>query len=396
VVIGRDIDGPGRTFADEKMSRVHFRVAYDGRSQAHRFGDPGSRNGTHLNGVRTTARQLELGDVLRAGDTVLVYCDPSRMEEVEARVARIAPTELTALILGETGTGKERIAKALHQGSGRSGAFVAINCAALPKELLLAELFGHTKGAFSGATQVRARLFQAANRGTLLLDEIGDLPLDLQPVLLRALQESKVRPVGADQEVPVDVRLVSATHAPLDEKVADGAFRADLYARLCQVVIRAPPLRERRHEVLALAKTFAGDVGQNAFEVSADAAEALVRWNWPLNVRELESLVKAFCSMRPGEPLTLEHLTVERPEITAGFRQDAPPAQSARRAAIAAATGGRTGKAEDGLEPSRPELESLLRQHDGNVSAVADQMGKTRAQVYRWLRRVGLRAQRFR
>jgi DNA-binding NtrC family response regulator len=376
VVVGRDVEGAGVCLDDALLSRVHFRIAFDGRAGSHRVGDARSRNGTFVQGARIESAILRPGDVLRAGETVFVYGEADPMAKVRDRILRVASSDLSVLLLGETGTGKERLARSVHDQSGRSGPFVAINCAALPRELLAAELFGHTRGAFSGATNARLGLFQAADGGTLFLDEIGDFPADLQAVLLRALEESTVRPVGADEEISIDVRVVAATHARLEDAVRAERFRTDLYARLAGAVVRVPPLRERRSEVLTLAGEFARGAGA-AWAPAPDAAEALVRYAWPFNVRELASVVRGFAAMQGPAVLGLEYLREHHAVIASGFRETRgpqPPQDLGERA----------------------RLEILLARHHGNVSAVAEELGKPRAQLYRSLKSLGLDPARFR
>jgi transcriptional regulator with GAF, ATPase, and Fis domain len=317
---------------------------------------------------------------------VFVYDAPNPLSKVKERIARVARSDLAVLLLGETGTGKERFARAVHELSGRGGAFVAVNCAALPRELLGSELFGHTKGAFSGAAQSRQGLFLSAAGGTILLDEIGDFPLELQPILLRALQEKLIRPIGADQEVPVDVRIVAATHQKLETSVRTERFRADLYARLAQSVVEVPPVRQRRVEILSLAVELARAASRD-IEFSADAAEVLVRHSWPFNVREIESLVRGFVATEPEPKLRLRYLKEYHAGLVLGFRDDGAGVDATNRPLPPAATVS---------SPDRAALESMLVRHGGNVSAVAKELGKERAQVYRWLRGFGLDPERFR
>jgi transcriptional regulator with GAF, ATPase, and Fis domain len=386
VVVGRDVDGPGVRLDDLQLSRVHFRVVYDGRAECQRVGDAGSRNGTFVDGARVESAILRPGAVLRAGETVFVHEHEDPMVRIRDRAARVAPSDLTVLVTGETGTGKERIARAIHEQSGRSGPFVAINCAALPRELLGAELFGHTRGAFSGAKGARLGLFQSADGGTLLLDEIGDLPQDLQPVLLRVLQEGVVRPLGSDAEVQVDVRVVAATHQDLTLAVESELFRGDLYARIAQAVVHLPPLRERRAEVLALARELAEYPPGTELRLTADAAEALVRHDWPFNVRELESLVRAFVATEGEAVLGLPYLAEHHPQLLDGFREGTAAEEETRP----------TGAPRTAEPRDRAAMEQLLKRHAGNVSAAAAELGKPRALLYRWLRRVGLDPERFR
>jgi len=382
VAFGRDVDAPGVRLNDAHLSRVHFRIAYDGRARAHVLGDARSSNGTFVDGVRVEASPLRDGSVIRAGESVLVYCEGAPMRRLLERIERVSRSELSVLLAGETGTGKEKIAQTVHARSGRSGAFVALNCAALPRELVASELFGHARGAFSGASSARRGLFQSANGGTVFLDEIGDLSFELQGVLLRTLQEGTVRPVGTDEDVAVDARIVSATHHRLDALVAEGRFRADLYARLAQVVVRLPSLRERRRDVMSLAREMAATSGTE-LRATGDAAEILVRHDWPLNIRELQSLVRAFLATEGEATLDLEYLIEHHALLLRGFRKDV-------------VTNATTDPMTTDLSRNRPALEALLLKHRGNVSAAAADIGKPRVQLYRWFRAIGLRPGRFR
>jgi DNA-binding NtrC family response regulator len=375
-LVGRGVEASGIALADDRMSRVHFRIAWDGRQAAFRLGDARSKNGTYVNGSKTLSTALKHGDVIRAGSSLFVFEEGDVMADVRERAERAAPTSLTALLLGETGSGKEVLARVLHEKSGRAGRFVAVNCAALPRELVAAELFGHTRGAFSGATQSRPGLFVAANEGTLLLDEIGDLPLELQPVLLRVLQEQTLRPVGSEEEVRVKVRVVAATHTDLAKAITAGKFREDLFARLSQVVFGIPPLRERRSEILPLVRAFAG----RSLKVALPAAEALLLWHWPRNVRELKSLVETFVALEGARAeLSLQYLARTVPAMLAAMteqqREKSPVGSEARPISV-----------------GREQLQALLLRHDGNVSAIARELGKVRPQVYRWLKTYGLSA----
>ena len=221
------------------------------------------------------------------------------MQTVFARVRRVAASEATVLIEGESGTGKELIARAIHQGSERrEGPFVAVNCAAIPADLLESELFGHVKGAFTGAIRDRSGKFAQADGGTLFLDEVGELPGEMQPKLLRALQEREVEPVGG-QVRKIDVRVVAASNRDLEQAIRDGAFREDLYYRLAVVPLRLPALRERPGDIPLLVRHFAGKYGGGEF--SSAALAALGRYPWPGNVRELENAVQQALILRHGE-----------------------------------------------------------------------------------------------
>ena len=271
------------------------------------------------------------------------------------------------ILEGETGTGKEVFARAIHALSRRSGAFIAVNCGAIPRDLVEAELFGHKKGAFSGATEDRLGLVRAADRGTLLLDEIGDLPLPSQAALLRVLQEREIRPVGAARPSSVDLRVIAATHRPLDRMAEEGAFRADLLARLAGYRLTLPPLRDRRADLgllaAALAKAGAGDV-----TLRPRAARAMLAHAWPGNVRELEKALGTAVILAGGAPLDTEHLP---PPV----RQALDRGAAARLAEAQAET---------------RDLTAALREHEGNIAAVARAMGKARMQIQRMMKKHGL------
>ncbi len=231
------------------------------------------------------------------------------MQQLLQRVSRVAASEASVLISGESGTGKEVIAKALHRGSQRQqGPFVAINCAAIPKDLIESELFGHLKGSFTGALKDRKGKFALANGGTLFLDEIGELPVDLQPKLLRALQEQQIEPVGGTPE-QVDVRVVAATNRNLEEAMKEGLFREDLYYRLAVVPMEIPPLRQRREDIPQLLKHFISRQRDgSSVEMSAEVVEYLTRYDWPGNVRELENAVEQMLILRAADRLTMTDL----------------------------------------------------------------------------------------
>jgi two-component system NtrC family response regulator len=224
------------------------------------------------------------------------------MREVQKRIGVAASGDITVLIQGETGTGKELVARAIHRHSDRANQpFVAINCAAIPRELLESELFGHVKGAFTGASQSRPGKFGEANQGTLFLDEIGDMNLEMQAKILRVLQDKIVSPVGGQSSQEVDVRIVTATHQDLSKKMEDGCFRQDLFFRLNVLNIRLPPLRERGSDILLLAEHFLGLASRPPKSLSAAAAKRLLEYTWPGNVRELENVIRSTAlSVRTG------------------------------------------------------------------------------------------------
>jgi two-component system response regulator HydG len=225
----------------------------------------------------------------------------------------VADSDASVLITGESGTGKEVVARALHARSKRrAGPFVAVNCAAMPEALLESELFGHTKGAFTDARAARTGLFLQADRGTLLLDEIGELPPGMQPKLLRALQERVVRPVGGSAEIPFDVRIVAATNRDLETAIEERTFRADLYYRLDVIHVELPPLRSRGSDVLVLAQRFVEEfatrAGKGVTGISAPAAEKLLAYAWPGNVRELMNCVERAVALTRYDQITVDDL----------------------------------------------------------------------------------------
>ena len=257
------------------------------------------------------------------------------MQRVFEMVRKVAPTKTNVLVTGESGTGKELVARALHHESPRAGApFVAVNCGAIPETLLESELFGHEKGAFTGATSAKEGLFRSASGGTLFLDEVGELPQSVQVKLLRALQERTVKPVGGTKETEIDVRLVAATNRDLEAEVGRGAFRQDLYYRLNVIEVHMPPLRRRREDVPLLVehfvKRYAGEMEKRITGVSADAMARLERYDYPGNVRELENIIERAVALETGSEITMAALpllaaAVEAPPAPVAPAVDFPP-----------------------------------------------------------------------
>ena len=227
-------------------------------------------------------------------------------------VVRVSSTQSSVLITGESGSGKEVLARAIHERGGRGGPFVAVNCAAMPESLLESELFGHVRGAFTDAREARVGLFTEANGGTLLLDEIGDMPLGLQPKLLRVLQERRVRPLGARAEHPIDVRIITATHRDLEDRIEKGQFREDLYFRINVVHVALPPLRERAADILPLAQRFLAEHSARSNKavkgLSAPAAAKLLSYDWPGNVRELSNCMERAVALTRYDELGVDDL----------------------------------------------------------------------------------------
>ena len=384
---------------DRRMSAAHARIWRSGDDFV--LEDLGSKNGTLLNGQPQQSMALGDRDLIQLGCTFFSIgwstCGrgdfrPSPesgplsgvctlLPDLAARFAElesVARSNLPVLILGETGTGKELVARTVHLLSGRSGPLVAINCAALPQTLLEAELFGHRKGAFSGALEDRPGLVRASDGGTLFLDEIGDLPRASQPALLRVLQEREVLAIGATRPTPVDLRVVAATHRVLDEPDSD-SFRADLRARLAGYTIKLPPLRERREDlgllVASLLRELAGERA-GSFRLTCGAGRWLLDHPWRLNIRELRQFLASAVARGRTEIGSGPPPAPDLGADEAGDLLTAPPATAASLTAADLAL--------------RAQLLDLLRRHGGNISAVARDLGKERIQIRRWIRRYGL------
>jgi two-component system NtrC family response regulator len=289
-------------------------------------------------------------------------------------IEKVAPTSATVLVLGESGTGKELLARALHDLSPRrTGRFVAINCAAIPETLLESELFGYEKGAFTGAVKQTLGKFEIASGGTLFLDEIGDLPMALQAKLLRFLQERVIERVGGRQEIPVDVRIVCATHRDLKEAIEAGKFREDLYYRLAEIVVEIPPLRARQGDAALLAhvfaRKFAAEQRRPAMTLLPDAIEAIDRHRWSGNVRELENVIKRAVIMAEGT-------SISNADIGLSAGDDDAEALNLREVR------------------ERAEMNAVLRamgRVNGNLSKAAELLGVSRPTLYDLMHRFGLK-----
>ncbi|MBA2538653.1 MAG: sigma 54-interacting transcriptional regulator [Deltaproteobacteria bacterium] len=415
IVIGRGdliatITGTGLEIRvpDNGMSTNHARITR--RDGGWIVEDAGSKNGTTVDGrPLTSPASLVHGTVIEIGHTFFVFHDsmppnlgsepltiardtnglalttfnPSLARQFEM-LARVAGSTLSVVILGETGTGKEVVARALHRLSGRKGAFIAVNCGAIPATLIESELFGIKKGAFSGATEDRPGLFRAADGGTIFLDELGELPPAAQVALLRVVQENEVTPIGGVRPIQIDARVVTATHRPLEALVEKTAFRSDLYARLAGLTVRLEPLRGRREDlgliIASVLRRIAPD--QTALRFSRLAARALFTHPFSRNVRELEKALRLAVAIAPGgAEIDLEHL----PEIL----------QSEPREVV--------GERDEDDEPAveseegrKARLVELLTAHKGQVAAVARDMGKARMQIHRWIQRYELDLESYR
>ena len=322
VVVGKEptCDAP---VDDPFVSARHLRIEPQGSAWV--VVDLGSTNGTFISGARVARAELPVGIPVQLGDAEIVLEprdaeEPRRaecfegmltadasMRQVFELVERVAPSDAAVTILGETGTGKELVARALHARSGRrDGPFVPVNCSAIAESLIESELFGHEKGAFSGAERLRKGAFEEADRGTIFLDEIGELPLDLQPKLLRVLELGEVKRVGASRPITVNVRILAATHRDLRAQVRAGKFREDLFYRLCVVPITVPPLRQRKGDVRALADGFLERTSPRGVVLrwSPEALARLEGYDWPGNVRQLRNVVQRALLFR-GEGLVV-------------------------------------------------------------------------------------------
>ncbi len=317
----------------------------------------------------------------------------ARMRDVYRLLDRAAKVDATVLLLGETGTGKELAARAIHYHSARrERRFVPVNCGALPADLVESELFGHARGAFTGAAAAKAGLFEEANGGTIFLDEVGELPLAAQVKLNRVLQEREIRRVGDTTAIPVDVRVIAATHRDLREEAKAGRFREDLFYRLNVLTLTLPPLRERADDVPLLAAHFlekhARAVRRSIRELDPEAMRRLVGHAWPGNVRELENVVERAVAVAGGDVVTVDDLPPElaSPAATAAVASPAAPLASLPyRDAIAGARD----------RVTRDYLVALMKEFAGNVTRAAERAGMERESLHRLLRRHGLRSDDF-
>ncbi len=307
----------------------------------------------------------------------------SKMRDVAALVRKFAPSNATALILGETGTGKERTARAMHLLSPRSSQrFVAVNCAAIPHDLLESELFGFARGAFTGAARDRAGLFEEAAGGTLFLDEIGEMQAPLQAKLTRTLEERSIRRLGESRERPVDARIIAATHRDIESMTSSGSFREDLWYRLNVATIHVPPLRERRDDIELLATRFLRDFTTQASGFTSLAMSALLDYAWPGNVRQLRAAIERACLVCNSQRIDIGHLPAE-------LREPPPIGSGVDLAALSWTEA----LSEARASAARYYLEEVLRRHGGNVTEAAAHAGVERESFYRLLRRFGAKVE---
>jgi len=387
---------------DPTVSKRHLELQVLGHGIAVR--DCNSKNGTFIGTARVKDAWAESGTVITLGRSSVVCRaaapdadeesvitplagvagSSNAMRQIAAQVRRFAKYAAPVLIMGESGTGKELIARALHEQSARrAGPFLAVNCAAMPPTLLESELFGHVRGAFTDAKASRSGLFAQASGGTLFLDEIGELPLEMQPKLLRALQERTVRPVGGNEEIAFDARIVTATNRDLEAEVEVKRFREDLFYRINVVRIDAPALRDRGGDVLLLAQhfvqRFAARSGKQVRGVHAAAAERLVTYDWPGNVRELENCIERAVALLRFDEVTLDDL----PEKVRQYRADRLVFAMDDLAEVLTIE-----------ELERRYIQRVLALVGGNKSRAADLLGLDRRTLYRRLDRYGGQSER--
>ncbi len=400
ITLGRHAADAGHALRHPTVSRAHLELGWDPRITSYTARDLGSHNGSSIDGVRlrTAAHALHPNAILRLGDVLAVF-EPSASHEnhderealvdraaipgeagatraLRFRIARAAADPAPALLVGETGTGKERLAGELHRLSGRPGPLVPVNCAALSAHLVESQLLGHVRGAFTGAQADQPGLIRSAAGGTIFFDEVGELPLELQPKLLRVVQEREVLPVGSARAVKVDVRMIAASNRDLARLVDEGGFRRDLYARLAMWEIRVPPLRERRADLLVWLHLLHArhrrerGLPDAPLRLGPEIAERILLDPWPDNLRGLDRLVH---ELGDGTELTtlpewMHPATTSPPREPPG-----PPAPSRQPA------------------PTREELAVILERHGGSVRATAKHFNRDRRQIYRWIEAYGLR-----
>ncbi len=388
---------------DRTASRHHFEVQYTDRGYL--LVDLNSTNGTLLEGRRTERAYLSSGSQIKAGSTVVVFTpldeeiaiEPDRdgvlgemigksvkMRQIFGLVRKIAPMDVSVIIQGETGTGKELAAKAIHDGSPRvKGPFVVLDCGAIPPNLIESELFGHEKGAFTGAVGSRPGAFERANGGTIFLDELGELRVDLQPKLLRVLENREVRRVGGNQVIEVDVRVIAATNRDLVKEVEAGNFREDLYFRLSVINVQLPPLRQRRDDIPHIIKSLMGkpDIvsrhGRKRFTPAA--MSLLMSYGWPGNIRELVNVVQHVLTFSEGDEIDVPNL----PPRFQGQEKQAPVPFNEHLSFKDAK--------EQLLETfEREYLASILKRCEGNISRAARESGLHRKSIERLVKKYQL------
>jgi transcriptional regulator of acetoin/glycerol metabolism len=404
VVIGREPPPDGFVIDQRAASRLHASVGMENGAWVIR--DMGSRNGVIVNGRFAGEHVLAPDDQVRIGDAVFKFVpddadgyarfridDPGVsfadgvggqvMSVLASHLQTIAKTDLPVLLLGETGSGKELAVRVVHEASGRKGPMCALNCAAIPSNLIESELFGWKRGAFSGADRDHSGIVRSADGGTLFLDEVAEMPVEAQAKLLRMIETRQVLPLGSAREATVDVRIVCATHRDLRKLVADGEFRGDLFARIHGYTVELPPLRRRKEDIFRLVRHFLAKSGRPDLDVTLAFMVAACHYDWPFNVRELEVAIRRAAALAEAPELDARHL----PEIVVACMEGYAKRQESKAN-------------QQSMLPPRPplttaptadELRALLERHSGNVSAVARELGKERTQIHRWMRMHGMK-----
>jgi len=379
---------------DQTVSRSHAVV--EEKSDGYVVRDLGSTNGTFLDGVRVREAYIRPGSVLRLGQTEISFSPQeehieivksnadhfggligksSPMQEVYGILERIAPTDVTVLLEGETGTGKELAARAIHGLSRRAGGpFVVFDCGAVAPNLIESELFGHEKGAFTDAVKSRQGSFELGDTGSIFLDEIGELSLDLQPKLLRALDQRETKRVGADKPVPVNVRVIAATNKDLAKEVKAGRFREDLFYRLSVVRIYMPPLRKRKDDIETITKYLlsgiSSEIGKKVNSLSPEAAAALMSYSWPGNVRELKNVLGRAAALCDGSKIEAKDLFLSEGEKTASLE-------------------GLSGKTLEEIE--KAAIHATLKSVSGNKTEAAKMLGIAYSTLYEKMKKYKMR-----
>jgi transcriptional regulator with GAF, ATPase, and Fis domain len=385
----------GMPLTDTTVSRYH--VELEARPDGVRVRDLESKNGTYLAGTRIQEVIVEDQAVITVGKTGLkismieadlgvpeaqasfgkvIGASPA-IRQLFGILEKVAPTDSTVMLLGETGTGKEVLAESIHQASKRQGKpFVVVDCGAVAPTLIESELFGHVRGAFTGAVSDRNGAFIEADGGTIFLDELGELPLDLQPKLLRVLEGGTVRRVGEDKHRRVDVRIIAATHRNLEKEIEAGKFRRDLYYRLAVVLVEVPPLRDRLDDIPLLANHFVKSMGRGDFELPRGLMARFAAYHWPGNVRELRNLVERSLAGADVDPLPNESMSARSLETNEGITD--LPFKEAKERLVESFT--------------KEYLVALLDKCNGNISQMAREAGIARNYVHRLVTKYGLKA----
>ncbi|HTM22454.1 MAG TPA: sigma 54-interacting transcriptional regulator [Kofleriaceae bacterium] len=415
--------------SDTKVSGLHCEIRLDERG--YRLIDLDSTNGTWVSGMRVNDVYVAPGAQIALGGSKLRFqplgesvelelsaedrCSGMlgrsiKMREMFARLTKLAPSDATVLITGETGVGKELVAEAMHEMSARKdGPFVVLDCGSIPQNLIESELFGHERGSFTGATSSYAGAFERAHGGTVFLDEIGELPIDMQPKLLRVLERHEVRRIGGTRTVNVDIRVVAATNRDLGVEVNRGRFREDLYYRLAVARMHVPPLRERREDIPLLIEHFMAITpgGENT-ALEPATVELMMKHDWPGNVRELRNVIEraVLLSEAPSSEAAFRRTYVPGP--AAGNAPVVPGEPKTDRDGLARSAAGPAGDAEVMQAPidtnvpfklakqdlvaefERRYIKRLLEQHDGNISAAARAAGIDRMSIHKMLHRLGM------